>query len=292
LGKTLFSTNVQIDGLLRKDIGTIVEWIGNRRLRHPFVVPANWPTSGNKKFDKAVESLDGLIYKIIADKKKNPSQSSDLLSRLMENDENDIPKLSDNLLRDELVTIFLAGHETSANALNWAFYCLSEHLDIQEKVASEVAQLGDKDFKYEDLHQLTYTVQVLSEVMRMYPPVWHFGRVNLKEDELAGHKIPAGSSVRISPIIIHRNPKYWENPDKFDPERFAKGKKIAPNTYIPFGSGPRLCAGRNFAMMEMTLILAEVVRKFKFKSANKDIKMTPMVTLRTSEDVLLNLEPR
>ena len=292
LSKTLFGTTLVTGKQLHEDMAIIMQWIGERRLRHPFVVPANWPTKSNKKFLSAVKNMDQLIYDIIEEKKNKSNSSEDLLSRFMSFSEKDTPKLNSKELRDEVMTIFLAGHETSANVLNWTFYMLAMHPEIQSKVFDEISELKDKEFTYEALHDLQYTTQVLNETMRLFPPVWHFGRVNVDDDNIGGYIIPAGSSVRISPYIIQRNSRYWANPNTFDPNRFENSKEILPFTHIPFGAGPRLCAGRNFAMMEMVFIVAKLIKKYELKFDRKPVKTNPMITLRSKGDIYLTFTSR
>ena len=263
ISESLFSKRIDFGTDLFENITYAIEWIGNRILRRPFVLPANFPSKSNKKFHKAVATMDQLVFDIIESKRKKNENPADLLSRLMDPDDDKLEGLNEKELRDEVMTLFVAGHETSANVLSWTYYVLATHPEIQEKLYTEISSFGGRPFKFEDMHQMIYTVQVLSETMRMYPPVWHLGRKSVKADEIGGFHVPEGTHVRISPLTIHRNPDYFENPDVFDPDRFEPS--IAKNqeqfTYIPFGAGPRLCAGRNFAMMEMVLILAETIRK-------------------------------
>ena len=294
IGETLFSTRIDYGSDLWDKTTLCLEWISDRALRNAFVLPASWPTKKNRAFHSAVKALDEVIYKIIDDRKKNPSAVNDLLQRFMNPEENNLKPLNEKELRDEVMTIFIAGHETSANVLSWATYLLCLHPDIQQKVLNEVLTLGNRDLTFEDLHHLTYTGQVLNETMRLYPPVWHLGRMNITEDELAGYKLLPNSHVRMSPLTLHRCEKFWPNPDAFDPERFSieNTKKQIPYTYIPFGAGPRLCAGRNFAMMEMVLILAMMVRKFEFNYSGKQIEMAPLMTLRSKGDILVTTKIR
>jgi len=287
ISETLFSTRIDIGTDIWSNIATILEWVGERRIRHPFVVPVNWPTKQNKKFISALDALDQIIYKIIEDKKKNNTNPDDLLSRFMNPDDDKLALLNPKELRDEVMTIFLAGHETSANVLSWVFYMLGKYPEIQDKVYQEVQVLGNRELTYEDLRSLNYTSQVLDETMRLFPPAWHFGRSNLEEDKIGDYIIPKGSAVRISPFTIQRKKEYWTNPNEFDPSRFDASKKHLPYTFIPFGAGPRLCAGRNFAMMEMLLIVAKTIKKFKFEHQGEDVEMAPLLTLRPKTDVLL-----
>lgn len=291
IGETLFSTRIDYGSDLWEKTTLALEWISDRALRNPFVWPASWPTKKNRAFHKAVKDLDQVIYQIIDAKKRNNSNPNDLLTRFMHPEEANLQALNEKELRDEVMTIFIAGHETSANVLSWALYLLTKHPEIQDKVLAEVNQLGSRSLTFEDLHQLVYTSQVLNETMRLYPPVWHLGRMNLAPDELAGYPLPAGSHVRMSPLTLHRCETYWPDPDRFDPDRFSERNfaEQTPFTFMPFGAGPRLCAGRNFAMMEMVLILASLVRKFEFRYSGPEIGMAPLMTLRSKGDIVLEL---
>jgi cytochrome P450 len=292
LGKTLFSIDMELGSHVYDDIATIMEWIGDRRLRHPFVVPLAIKTHRNRKFLNAVASMDGFIYDIIHEKQKTSSGNEDLLSRFMQNEEFDGQKISSKSLRDEAMTIFLAGHETSANVLNWTFYLLAIHSEVQHKVYSEIKAMGEQSLSYEDIRKFPYLIQVLNESMRMYPPVWHFGRVAEKDDYIGEYFVPAGTAVRISPMTIQYNTRYWKNPEKFDPERFQDPTSIDPFVYIPFGAGPRLCAGRNFAMMEMIMIIVRVIRDYQLSYSGAPVEMLPLTTLRSKGDIMLQCEKR
>lgn len=294
ISETLFSNRIEFESHLWEAITYALEWINDRALKNPFVLPANWPTAKNRKFHASVAALNEVIYAVIAEKKRNNTNPTDLLSRFM-NPGGELQGLNPTELRDEIMTIFIAGHETSANVLMWVFYELSRNEAIQERLAEEVKKLGNRSLNFEDLHQLEYTGQVLNETMRLYPPVWHLGRMNLAPDSIGGYELPAGSHVRMSPLVLHRHPDFWEDPNTFNPDRFSKEaiKSQDPYQFIPFGAGPRLCAGRNFAMMEMVLILATLSQKFKFSLLeDKKIEMGPLMTLRPKEDVILKLSLR
>lgn len=294
ISESLFSNRINYQSDLGDALSYALEWINDRALKSPFIWPAKWPTSKNRKFSRAVADLDAIVYKIIADKTAHKSESDDLLSRFMNPGEG-LEGLNPQELRDEVMTIFIAGHETSANVLMWAFYELSRNPEIEATLFDEVNAIGNRELTYADLHQLHYTAQVLNETMRLYPPVWHLGRMNLEKDEIGGYEIPAGSHLRISPLVLHRHPDFWENPNQFDPDRFSAeaSAKHHPFAFIPFGAGPRLCAGRNFAMMEMVLILAKIVRQFKIvPHQNTFVEIGPLMTLRPKEDVKLRFVRR
>lgn len=294
ISESLFSNRIDYQSNLGDALTYALEWVNDRALKSPFIWPAKWPTPKNRKFRHAVADLDAVVYKIIAEKEARKTESDDLLSRFMNPGEG-LEGLNPQELRDEVMTIFIAGHETSANVLMWAFYELSRNPEIEANLFDEVNALGSRELTYADLHQLHYTAQVLNETMRLYPPVWHLGRMNLEKDEIGGYEIPAGSHLRISPLVLHRHPDFWENPNQFDPDRFSAeaSAKHHPFAFIPFGAGPRLCAGRNFAMMEMILILAKIVRQFKIaQHQNNTIEMGPLMTLRPKNDVRLRFVGR
>ncbi|MBD3638570.1 MAG: cytochrome P450 [Crocinitomicaceae bacterium] len=294
ISETLFSLRIEFGTELWENTSYALSWLGKRVLKTPFVMPVKWPSKQNRKFHAAIASLDKLVYDIISSKEEKNENPEDLLSRFMNPEDEKLKPFTAKELRDEVMTIFIAGHETSANVLAWAFYKLASLPDIQEKVYQEVSALGDKELKFEDMHDLPYTIQVLSETMRMYPPVWHMGRMNLEEDEIGGYVIPKGSHVRLSPLALHRSKNYWDDPHTFNPDRFEteKAKQQTPFTYIPFGAGPRLCAGRNFAMMEMVLILAKTIRQYKLSYSGPEVEMAPLMTLRSKGDIFLDISQR
>lgn len=191
----------------------------------------------------------------------------DLLSLLLHaTDPETGEHMSDAQLRDEVMTIFLAGHETTANALSWAFVQLSRHPAVAQRLKQELdTVLAGRSPTLEDLPALVYTRQVLDEVMRLYPPAWTIARSPTEDDELGGYFIPRGSLVFVSPWVVQRHPALFPNPEGFDPERFAPGTKLAHRfAYFPFGGGPRLCIGRTFALVEATLLLATLAQHHRF----------------------------
>ena len=289
--ETLFSTRIDFGSDLWDDMTFALEWIGQRALRNPFVMPLSIPTKNNRRFKSSVANLNKVIYGIIADKKKQNNHPDDLLSRFMHPEEKGLKPMNDEALRDEMMTIFIAGHESSANVLSWALYSIAKHPEVQEKLQNELSKIDWDNFNYADLHNLEYCTQVLNETMRLYPPLWHIGRMNLEDDEIGGYKIPAGSHIRMSPLVMQRSEKFWSKPNQFDPERFTADKIKERNTFLhfPFGAGPRLCAGRNFAMMEMVVILAKILNEHELTFTGKRPEMSPKMTLRSKEDILINI---
>jgi cytochrome P450 len=204
--------------------------------------------------------------------------------------------MSDRQLRDEVMTLFLAGHETTANALTWTWYLLSTHPEIERRLEMELAAgLGGRTPTLADLSQLTYIGMVIQEAMRLYPPAWIIGRNALEADQIGGYDIPAGSTVVLSPYVTHRHPDFWVNPEGFDPERFtperSRGRPYF--AYFPFGGGPRLCLGNNFALLEARLALATVAQRYRLELVpGHPVEPEPLVTLRPRHGLLMTLRPR
>ncbi len=298
IGRSLFSTDLGKEAKHFFDPLTIsLEYVNDRALRAPFVMPNWFPDSTNRKFRKAVSEIDKIVYDVIEERKKKDNWPDDLLTSLLTvKDDETEERLTPLQVRDECITLFLAGHESTANVLNWFFYLLTIHPEVQDMVHVELNKnLQGKIPVFNDLHQLPFLVQCINETMRLYPPIWHLGRMNINEDMIGDYKIKPKSHIRISPYTIQRNPKYWDEPDRFDPNRFSleNSKKHIPGSFIPFGNGPRLCIGRNFAMMEMTLILANFYQKYRIKVKNaNEIKVLPLLVLRPDRDIILDLEKK
>ncbi|MBI3510108.1 MAG: cytochrome P450 [Bacteroidetes bacterium] len=274
-----------------------LKYVNNRTRTNPFNLPANFPTPANIKFSKASENIDKVIYRTIEMRRNKVDEYTDLLSMLMKSrDEKTGEGMTDKQLHDEVLTIFLAGHETSADALMWCIYLLARNPDAEEKILIEVKNVAkNKPISFEDLPQLIYTSQVIEESLRLYPPIWLIGRQTIKEDKLGDYIIPEKTDIMICPYVMHRHPAYWNEPDKFDPERFSpeNSKNRLPYSYIPFGGGPRLCIGQNFAMMELLITVAAIIRKFRIKIVSGDnVKLGAYITLRPEKDIIVQLEKR
>ena len=189
-------------------------------------------------------------------------------------------------LKDEVMTFMLAGHETTSTTLTWAFYLLSCFPEVAKKIRSEVESvLSDRNPEFEDMNKLVYTKMVIEETMRLFPAIWVIQRNSIGWDEFGGYKIPPGTIISMPQYIVHRDPHYWENPEGFDPERFseARSKDRPKYSYFPFGGGPRACIGNIFAMMEATIILSMVVRKFR-------LDLVP--GFKVEKEALLTLRPK
>ncbi|HIA05763.1 MAG TPA: cytochrome P450 [Flavobacteriales bacterium] len=298
VGRTLFSSDLSKDTALVWEWMTYaLEYVNNRTKTYPFNFSSKIPLPKNIRFTKAVASLDNMLYRKIDERRKEKGDFTDLLSMMMSAKDEETGKgMSDGQLRDEIMTIFLAGHETTANALTWTWYLLSQHQEIEEKLHRELDEILKGEIpSYQNLGNLRYTAQVVQESMRLYPPVWMIGRRTINEDQIGQYHIPKGVDVAISPYVLHHHSEYWDQPEVFDPDRFSSEniKKQIPYSYIPFGGGPRLCIGENFAMMEMILIVAKVAQKYKLLlPKGTKVEIGSSLTLRPKEDLKMELYKR
>lgn len=287
VGKTLMGAEVGGDS-------TAIEHAMATMLTHTFRrwgsiidLPAFIPTPGSVRFRRALKAVDQVVYRLIAEHRAGGDKSNLLSVLLHARDEQTGAGLSDGELRNETITFLLAGHETTANALNWTFYLLSQYPDAERQLRAELsAVLGGRTPTVEDLPKLTFTTKVIQESMRLYPPIWAMERRAIADDVIGGFYIPAGSSVVISPYVLHRNENFWPQAERFDPTRFS----TRPRAYIPFGSGPRFCIGSEFAMMEARLIVPMVMRACHLElSAGQAVAAEPRITLRPKNGLHMNV---
>ncbi|MBC7544564.1 MAG: cytochrome P450 [Candidatus Sericytochromatia bacterium] len=297
VGLTLLSRDVAGSA---KDVGQALNTIlhlAMGRITRMFDLPQWLPTKGNRDFDAAKGVLDRLIYEIIAERRAGGDGPQDLLSMLIAARDPDTGEgMSDEQLRDEVMTIFLAGHETTANALTWTWYLLSKNPAVNSQLEAELdRELGGRAPTLADLPRLTYSRQVLEESMRLYPPAWMIARSVKEADEIGGYSIPAGSIVFTSPLVSHRHPAFWPNPEGFDPDRFAP-TQVAERpkfAYFPFGGGPRLCIGREFALMEAHLIIVTMAQRYQLHlKAGHPVIMEPVITLRPKHGMQMTRQRR
>jgi cytochrome P450 len=255
------------------------------------------PTPGNRRFRAAACELRGLVLDIIAQRRRENRDYGDLLSMLLAvRDEETGEGMNDEQLRDEVLTLILAGHETTATALSWTWYLLGQHPEVEAKLHAELdAVLDGRAPTMSDLANLNYTGMVIDEAMRFYPPVWAIGRAAIDDDEIMGYRIPKGSNLLLSQYHAHRHPSFWENPERFEPERFAAERAGGrPRyAYFPFGGGPRMCIGNIFALTEAQLVLATVAPRYRLRlDASHRVEPNPLVTLRPRNGVKVLLERR
>ncbi|MFO0593827.1 MAG: cytochrome P450 [Myxococcaceae bacterium] len=239
-----------------------------------------WPTQRNREAREALKYLDDRVAEIIVNRRQRPT-GDDLLGLLLEGSAAD--QVSDDVMADEVLSMVVAGHETTAVALSWVLWLLSTHPEVAREVEAEVdTVLGGKPVTLESTRALPVMNRVLSEVMRLYPAVWALAREAAEPDELCGYEMPAGTRVFFSPFAVHRNPKYWDNPEGFDPDRFLpeNSSARAKYAYFPFSGGQRKCIGDQFAMLELTTVLATWLQKYRFElKPGHQVVPSPNVTL-------------
>ncbi len=254
------------------------------------------PTPTMIALRRAVRQLDETVFRIIATHRASRADSGDLLAMLMNARDEDGSGMSDKQLRDEVLTFLLAGHETTALALSWTWHLLAQNPSAEEKLHQELDRvLQGRSPQLADLPALPYTERVIKESMRLYPPAWSLARTVIADFELRGYTIPAGANVVMSQWIMHRNPKYFSDPDQFNPDRWLDPalQKLPRFVYFPFGGGPRQCIGNTFAAMEAALLLATIAQRFQLRSVpGHSVIPVPSFTLRPKHGIVMKLEQR
>ena len=297
-GKTLFDADVETEA---DEIGDALSEAMEmfNYLTLPFSqLLEKLPIPAMKRFKAARQRLDETIYRMIRERRESGEDRGDLLSMLIQarDTEGDGTGMTDEQLRDEAMTIFLAGHETTANALAWTWYLLSQNPEAEAKFHAEIDEvLAGRAATAEDYPRLKYTEMVFAEAMRMYPPAWIIGRRALNDYRINDYHIPDRSIILMSQYVSHHNPKYFPDPDRFDPERWTpEAREARPKfSYFPFGGGPRLCIGESFAWMEGVLVMATLARKWRMRlSHGHPVIMQPIVTLRPKHGMKMKLEQR
>lgn len=260
------------------------------RARSPIPLPIDWPSPGNRKLARSLQTLDDTVVAMLRERRRvdrlldaDDQSPADLLGMLLAaRDDIAGTGFDDRQLRDEIVTLIVAGHETVASALTWTWHLLAQNPDAEKRLHDELDDvLAGRRPTFADLERLTYTRQVIDEALRLYPPAWVISRRAVVDAELAGHAVPSGSYVFVSPYVLHRTPELWPEPDRFEPDRFAPGVAIDRFAYIPFGAGPNLCIGRDFALLEATLLVADVASRFRLAAIpGAEVHVDPLVTIR------------
>ena len=259
-------------------------------------IPKSIPTPHNIRFEMAARRLDEVVGTIIENRRKSEEDWGDLLSMLMLAEDESGERMTDKQLRDEVMTLFLAGHETTANALSWTFWLLSLNPQVEHELAEELARvLGGRPPTISDLPDLPYAERIVKESMRLYPPAWVVGREATAECEVGGYQMAAGTTALMSQWVMHRDPRYHEDPQRFDPDRWIAGyEEVLPRfVYFPFGGGSRQCIGASFAMTEARLILATVAQRFEMELApGQRVEPYPSITLRPKKGIRMTLVER
>jgi cytochrome P450 len=262
-GEAILGADVSdVAGTLEGDIALLLHHVYTRWGRL-VPVPSWLPTGANRRFDAALARVDAVVMRIVRRHRSEPDAAPPLLGLLMTADDPDTgAPYADARLRDEVITMLLAGHETTASALAWTLARLSQHPEVASRVRAEIDDgLRGRPPTLDDAPVLRYTTQVLQESMRLSPPIWAIERRAIDDDTIGGFAIPAGSSVIVCPYVLHRHPAFWTDPERFDPDRFAKGPPA--DAYLPFGAGPRYCIGAEFAMLEARVVLAMVLQRWR-----------------------------
>jgi len=294
LGNALFKAD------WRADLDTVEPAVAfalaytNQRLTSP-IDPHHFPLPSTRKFHAGLETLNGIIYKLIADKRRGEGDGQDLVSTILRAHA-DVPGLdiTDEQLRDEVIGFFIAGHETVSSCLTWTFYLLSRDPVAWRRVKAEVDEvLGDRAPTSEDVPKLEYIERVLLEALRMYPPIFVLMRRALEEDEIGGYHVPKDATCVLCPYVTHRHPDFWDNPEGFDPDRFLpeRAKGIHRMAFFPFSGGPRKCIGNDFAMLQMPIVVAMIAQRFRPALApGRPVVPEPAISLRPRDPMYVTLE--
>ena len=272
VGKTLFDADVERDaGEVGAAMNDVMELFGILLMPYSeYLEKLPFKPAPVRRFERARARLDSVIYRIIDERRRGGEDRGDLLSMLLlAQDEEGGGRMSDEQVRDEAMTLFLAGHETTANALAWTWYLLAQHEDVEAKLHAELDAVldGGRAPAFEDFARLRYTEMVVAESMRLYPPAWAVGRLATKDVEVGGYLIPRGSLVLLSQWVMHNDPRFFPDPARFDPERWTPEAKASRPafSYFPFGGGPRRCIGESFAWTEVVLLVSAVARRWRMR---------------------------
>jgi cytochrome P450 len=296
VAQALFGANV---GDHADDVGEALEAVLDL-VADPLGIFFPWsrdlPLPKKRAFERGVKKLDAIIYRVIEHRRKSGEETNDLLSMLLHARDEDGSRMSDAQLRDECMTLFLAGHETTAIALSWTWYLLSRHPDVDERVARELSDvIGDARPTMAHVPKLTYTSHVITETLRMYPPAWSMGRETKEDIDIGGYLVPRGENIWFCPWSIQRDSRWFERPDVFRPERWEGdfAKSLHRYAYFPFGGGPRFCIGQSFALMEALLLLATLAREFRLEVLSRPrVVPAPSVTLRPKNGIRVRVSRR
>jgi cytochrome P450 len=293
-GETLLSTDPSDHANSVSSALTTVLYEANYRMNRLLVLPPSVPTPRQKRYEQAATTLDQLVLNIIEQRRSGQENRDDLLQMLLDaRDDQTGEGMTNKQLRDEVMTIFLAGHETTANAMAWTLYLLSLHPNIAQKVQKEAQDVvGQGPVTIEHLSKFDWIKRVINEAMRLYPPAWIFGRSPSEDDTIDGYHIPKRSLLFLSPYVTHRHPKFWENPEGFDPDRWLPERvaKMHRYQYFPFSSGPRMCIGNNFALMEAQVILATIAKNYQLSLVSGQVvEPEPVVTLRPKNGLKMTI---
>lgn len=294
--QTLFSADVTADATAVGEALTTALEVVNERFGTVIRLPDSWPTPSNRRMRRAAETLDRVVYRLIDERMASGEDNGDLLSMLLAARDEDGSGMSRQQLRDEAMTIILAGHETTANALTWTLHLLDNNPAAEAALHAELdTKLGGRLPTVADLPNLPYLEAVVYESMRLYPPAWTVGRQATEPVELGGYRFPAGTDFLLPMWVVHRRADFFPDPLAFRPERWLDGlaRRLPTYAYYPFGGGPRLCIGRGFALMEAPLLLAVLCQRFRYRRVpGHPVVPHPSITLRPRFGLKMKLERR
>lgn len=299
ISRAMFSSDVQgAASEVSRHIGLLNEY-ALRMLRNPwlFLLPRRFPTPFNRARHRSLEALNGIVSGILQSRRHRPGEQDDLLGMLLSAcDEGTGRGMSEGQLRDEVMTLFVAGHETTANAMAWLLHLVSRHPAVEEALLAEIDRFWTgAPLAPADLERFAFTRQVIEESLRVYPSIWSIGRCCTEEDELGGCRIPAGTNLVVPIFHFHWSERYWEEPRNFDPGRFSPARRPPPERliYFPFGAGPRSCIGSAFALQELMILTILFHRHYRFRTEpGFKVEADPLITLRPKHGMRMVLERR
>ena len=295
VGKTLFNADVTSDA---REVGDTLDVLLKiaANFGRSVLIPLWVPTPRNLRAKAGVRRLDKIIYRIIAQRRASGSDTGDLLSTLLQVRDTDGSRMSDKQLRDESITLFLAGHETTASTLSWTFWLLAQNPGVEKRFHDELhGVLGGRTPTMDDLPRLPYLGHILSESLRLYPPAWGIARLAEEEHEIAGYPVFPRYGMATAQWVVHRDPRWYDAPLEFRPERWENGlaKQLPRFAYFPFGGGPRQCIGNTFALMEASVVLATIGQKFRFQLVpGQKAEPFASITMRPKSGIRVRLEGR
>jgi len=292
-GMSELALDVVLHSIFSEDLGRLVTDLNES----PFMMVTR-ETRRDPRFAYEFRQLGTVVQQIIRQRRAHGKRHLDFTQMLMEFKDPDTQAgMTERELLDEILTLVVAGHETTASTLNWTWWLVSQHPDVERRLQEEQDRVGPlgAGATYADLERLPYTLAVLQEALRLYPPAWILTRRALGPDKLGGYAVPPGTDVFLSPFVVHRHPAFWDNADRFDPERFEPGRGETRHkfAYLPFGAGPRHCIGENFSIFEMMLHLNGAARRFRLRPADTGpVTMEARINLRTTRDIQMMVEKR
>jgi len=295
VAKTLFDADVARD---TKDVGKSLELLLElgANFRRTLFVPHWVPIPANLRIKREIAFIESILYRIISERRASGRDTGDLLSMLLHAQDDDGSRMTDKQLRDETITLFLAGHETTASTLSWTWWLLGQNPNVEAKLHGELDTiLGGRPPSFDDLAKLPYTGNVVTESLRLYPAAWGLARIAVEDHEIAGYPVRKGMGVAMAQWVVHRDPRWYNKPEEFLPERWEGDflKTLPRFAYFPFGGGPRQCIGNSFAQMEAVLILATVAQKFRLRLVpGHPVVPLASITLRPRHGLRVTLESR